>query len=127
MINYKFMHFKCKRKNLNSLGGFDTVYLKGYSFPAIQWIAMDERDIFQVLKTSKQIKSAKVILERSDPELYGGLMIDGSEAERISKKEYQKATGDKSTHYMEYLQYSPTVAFFLIFGMAALSEYTGWL
>lgn len=126
MINYKFMHFKCKRKNLNSLGGFDTVYLKGYSFPAIQWIAMDERDIFQVLKTSKQIKSAKVILERSDPELYGGLMIDGSEAERISKKEYQNDSGDKSTHYMEFLQYSPTVALILLVGTVSLIDYMGW-
>jgi hypothetical protein len=126
MINFKFMHFKCKRKKNGALGGFDTVYLKGYTFPAIQWGAMDERDIFQVLKSSKPIQRAKVILERSDPELYGGLIIDGSEAERISKKEYQNDSGDKQTHYMEYLQYSPTVAFFLIFGMAALSEHMGW-
>lgn len=122
------MHFKCKRKKHGALGGFDTVYLKGYFFPIIQWLAMDEHDRFKVLKSSKKIQGVKMVIPECDVfASEPGLMIDGSEAERISKSEYQKATGDKSTLYMEYLQYSPTVAFVIIVVIPILLDCMGLL
>jgi hypothetical protein len=128
MINYKFIHFKCKRKKHGSLGGFDTVYLKGYFFPIIQWVAMGERDIFQVVKSSKKIQSVKMVISDSDVlASEPGLIIDGSEAERISKTEYQNATGDKSTHYMEYLQYAPSVVFFSLTVIPFFLACMGWI